>query len=187
MMPRGLNATGVMGLLVAVATGCGGSGPPLVDAGGTVTYQGKPVAGASVTFVPNLSDGERITGKKTPMAIGKTDEDGRFRLFTGDRRGVVVADMKVSITAFPPVDVSSVEAEFTTDKDGNPIDFSDPQARNKMMRKMMSMSIRSGRDDGGAATTDKSLIPMKYGAFLTSGLTAVVAEDSDNEFPFDLE
>ena len=173
----------VAGLLFGATTGCGSSGPPLVDAGGTVTYQGKPVPGAVVTFVPQVG----VDFGEAPSATGTTDEDGRFTLSSRQRHGAVVADMKVSISAFPPAD-PSIEDAFKVDEEGNPVDMTDPQARNKMMMKMMRMSVRADKDDGGDATTDRSLIPMKYGAISSSGLTATVTDDPNtNDFVFDLE
>jgi hypothetical protein len=78
-----------------ILAGCGGGSDPdrldTVSAGGTVTYNGVPVEGASVTFMPQSEDGHG--------AVGTTDEEGHFELTTyepGD--GAVVGDYKVKIT-----------------------------------------------------------------------------------------
>lgn len=169
-MSRTLNVACLMGLLVAMATGCGGNGLGLVDASGTVTYKGSPVAGASVTFVP--SDG--------PTATGRTDADGEFELFTGDLPGVVVGNAQISITAYPPPDPDAGKEFREISKD--------PEKLAETMREMMSLSVRAGVDDGGAATRSKSRIPIKYSVFSSSGLTATVTDDPDNnQFSFDLE
>jgi hypothetical protein len=57
--------------------GCGGSsGPTLVPVDGTLTVDGKPVAGARIFFRP-----ESITGTKTyEESAGVTDADGHFTL-----------------------------------------------------------------------------------------------------------
>lgn len=169
MSPK-LIAAGVVGLFFVVAIGCGNDGPTLVDAGGTVTYQGKPIAGAIVTFVPSQG----------PSATGKTNSDGNFALSTGDARGVVVGDAKVSISAYPPPDPSAGEEFREIPKD--------PKGQAELMERMMSISIRASVDDGGKATRSKSLIPLKYSEFTSSGLTAAVTDDrSKNHFVFDLE
>jgi hypothetical protein len=59
-------------LMALVAAGCS-RGPTLVPAGGTVKLDGQPLAGATVTFVPQQA------GRP---ATGTTDEQGTFRLAT---------------------------------------------------------------------------------------------------------
>jgi len=81
--------------LVAVVAlvGCsGGSGdrPKTVKAGGTVTLDGAPVAGATVSFTPQ---GE---GRS---AVAQTDAQGRFTLNTTNTiPGVMPGDYKVGIS-----------------------------------------------------------------------------------------
>ncbi len=82
-----LSALWVVGTLLV---GCGGGAddaPELVRATGTVFYNGKPVAGATVTFVI----------EKFPLATGTTDAEGKFSLTTGGRPGVPVGNAKVGI------------------------------------------------------------------------------------------
>ena len=79
-------------LVAALATGCGGN-PKTFQVGGTVTYRGKPVEGASVVFFP--------TGARP--AAGKTDAQGRFTLLSykpGD--GAVLGEHVVCITKTIP-------------------------------------------------------------------------------------
>lgn len=64
-----------------VSTGCSGRGGPavtVVPVTGTVTLDGKPLAGAAVAFVPQA-------GTKGVGAFGTTDADGRYML--GHRSG----------------------------------------------------------------------------------------------------
>ncbi len=71
--------------------GCGGGAsdaPELVGATGTVLYNGKPLAGATVTFVI----------EKSPLATGTTDAEGKFSLSTGGRPGVPSGSAKVGIS-----------------------------------------------------------------------------------------
>lgn len=79
-----------MAVLVA---GCGGArreGPETVKVTGTVTLDGKPLAGANVTFSPKVAG---------PPAFGETDEQGRFSLQTfepGD--GAISGKYLVTVT-----------------------------------------------------------------------------------------
>lgn len=63
-------------LLMIVAVGCGGSDVSTVDVSGTVTMDGKPLAGADVNFVT-----EQFVG------YGKTDAQGNFELVQGAAPG----------------------------------------------------------------------------------------------------
>lgn len=88
-------------LLVAssILVGCGSSdsGPPMGDVTGTVTYQGKPVSGASILFVP--------TTRETPAGAAVTDSNGKYRLsISGQKQGAVTGAYQVSIALSAPFD-----------------------------------------------------------------------------------
>lgn len=69
--------------------------PQVFPATGTVTYQGKPCAGATVMFEANSLD-EKARGK---VAIGRTDSAGGFRMKTfKEYEGVVAGPHRISIT-----------------------------------------------------------------------------------------
>lgn len=74
------------------ASGCGRGGPALGGVEGTVTLDGTPVEGATVTFSP-------VEGGRSATAI--TDSAGHYRLeFTADQMGAIVGKHKVSISTF---------------------------------------------------------------------------------------
>ena len=86
-------ATALLIVGLGVATGCGDGRPARIAVGGSVTYRGKPLEGASVTFIP----------KGARPASGQTDAQGRFTLQTfssGD--GVVAGDHVVCIIKSVP-------------------------------------------------------------------------------------
>ena len=60
-------------------SGCTGGGDDLkiAPAGGMVKYNGGPLAGANVTFMPD----------KGPLAMAVTDLKGEFKLATGGMKG----------------------------------------------------------------------------------------------------
>jgi hypothetical protein len=71
-----------------VLSGCGSSGPKLVEVEGTVKLGGQPIDNISVEFWPE-ADG--------PRSIGVTDAQGKFSLTTDDgtKKGAVLGAHKV--------------------------------------------------------------------------------------------
>src|SRR5262249_40878245 len=86
--------------LLLMSPGC--SGAKAVKTEGLVTLDGKPVAGATVTFRPEKKEQGRV-------ATGLTDEDGAFQLQRfAPNAGAVPGDYKVTVIktearAGPPV------------------------------------------------------------------------------------
>jgi len=73
--------------------GCGGSGgPKLYAVKGTVTYNGKPLDGANVNFLPTATGAQQ--------AVGTTDAKGQYTLSTLGRPGAVLGEHQVTITKF---------------------------------------------------------------------------------------
>jgi hypothetical protein len=137
---------------VLCCTGCGQSdGLNLAEAGGKVTYQGKPVPNATVVFMPQ--DGL--------PAIGMTDDEGRFEFNTGGRPGATVGGGAISVTAVH-------QSREVTDEEVE--------------------KIGGAAFDALLASIRKSLIPEKYNHPQTSGLTATITEDPDqNQITLDLK
>ena len=87
-----------LGLAILVMTGCGGpEGPELAPVKGTVTYQGKPVENAGVTFTPT----------KGGPATAQTNAQGEFTLQTLGKDGAVLGDHVVTIAK---MDSAAVDA-----------------------------------------------------------------------------
>jgi hypothetical protein len=86
--------------LVFTATlGCGqrDAGPPMGEVSGVVTYNGKPVAEASVTFFPEA--------KGSLPAVGVTDVSGKYQLATtGQQSGAIAGPCAVAILCRAPYD-----------------------------------------------------------------------------------
>lgn len=79
----------MLGLMLAFLSGCGPSGPTVYEVSGKVTYQGKPVPGATVTFQP----------EQGRPSIGVTDDEGKYFLrYTKDVNGALPGSHKVFIT-----------------------------------------------------------------------------------------
>jgi hypothetical protein len=137
--------------------GCGSGHPDTVPVSGTVTYQGNPVAGAQVTFMPQ--EGGARAG------IGTTDGQGKYELTTFEENDGALPG-KHSVTISMPVE------------GGDPGTAEDPTAA---YGDMMSQAA-SGQPVGAPEGT----IPGKYGAAKTSGLTAEVTPGDTKPIDFDL-
>jgi hypothetical protein len=139
--------------------GCGGgSGVGAVKATGTVTLDGTPVEGATVTFVPK---GE---GR---VATGITDAEGKFAMKTveaGD--GAVPGSYDVIVSKLAVVSGSAAASQ------------------EEEMARLEDMSKKG--ELRAVQTPTANQLPNKYSVKGQSGLTAEVAEGSDNDFVFAL-
>lgn len=81
-------------------SGCGGSTsadlPDLVPVEGRVTMNGEPLAGATVTFKPQVSG--------VNSSVGVTDDDGRYKLRYSRDAGAVVGTHKVTVSLMTHLD-----------------------------------------------------------------------------------
>ena len=126
-----------------VLTGCSNSAqPPTYRVTGTVIMQGKPVAGAVITFVPTSNEGE--------AASAITDPDGKYALTTwraGDGARPGEYRVKVSKQEQTAVDPSKM-------------------VKNLSIEEEQKIYVESKKPPPPA----KSLIPSKYQDDQTSGL-----------------
>jgi hypothetical protein len=88
-MSRCLAAAAVAALVI----GCGESGPKVVSVTGTVTLNGKPLEGASVSFFPELS-----TNKEGRAGEDITGPSGNYKAMTRGRSGLVPGKYHVVVT-----------------------------------------------------------------------------------------
>jgi hypothetical protein len=146
-------------VIIAVVAGCGGGRdwPPTSEATGTVSLDGQPVEGATVSFFPK--DGQK-------PANGETDSSGQFVLTTFNvNDGAMVGTFNVSVARYPKNDVVGTPGGTPY----NPDMESDPILSNK---------------PGGSV--DDNDLPKKFADPETSGLTATAADSGSNVFNFEL-
>ncbi len=155
----------VLGALVTASLlgGCGKpKGTAVVPVSGTVTFDGKPIEGAVVMFVP-VDKGE--------TASGATDTQGKFTLNTASATtpGAVPGSYKVSVTK------TSIGAKVAA-----PV-----MTQEESMKQAMEY-VKGGFNKMGKKPEIKDELPAKYGSPDTSGLTAQVKDSGGNEFTFAL-
>lgn len=146
-------------------------GPKIVAADGVVTYKGSPLAGATVTFVP----------EKGPLAMGVTDLEGKFKLSTGALVGVAVGSAKVSVTAYPAGQSSSSPASSLGAPPQN------PQEAAEYWKKVGEMQQSMAQKKTTEPEQPRSLIPERYAKAETSGLSYTVNPSGENHFTVELK
>ena len=89
----------LVGIVLLAACGC--TGKKLAPVSGVVKLNGKPLAHATVSFVPVEKDAKST---EAPLASsGKTNENGEYKLETlGGQTGALVGKHKVSISLLAP-------------------------------------------------------------------------------------
>jgi hypothetical protein len=170
-MKRSVGAIFVILSCLALAPGCSGQSGTIqfAPADGTVTYQGKPLSGATVTLAPD----------KGPLAMTVTDENGKFAFANGSQPGVAVGSVKVGIIAMPPrqispADVAAVSKPAQTEEEAAAY----LQKAGEMQKKMA---------ENPEAERPKSLIPEKYTRVDTSGLSFTIKANNDNHLTIELK
>lgn len=148
-------------VVLASITGCGGaaSRPKTYPVTGKVTYKGKAISGATVSF--RKKDAPRT-------ATGITKEDGTFVLSTfATNDGALEGEHMVVIFKVNASTLPASTSQMTPD------DY---------LKKMQN--TKSTQPPGAGAGNDE--LPAKYGKPETSGLTRTVVAGETNTFDFDL-
>lgn len=146
-------------ITLALAVGCGGPTDKLnlVPVTGTITLEGQPLSGATVTYFPQAAQGV--------AASATTDDHGKYTLQTAgaQRPGAVPGGYNVTV-------MKTEVKQLTTEEQAI--------AQTKMKGKSMF---------GPPLTEAKQLLPLKYRNPTQSGFTATVSESGKNSFDFDVK
>lgn len=150
------------------AAGCGGSDvpdfPKTAAVTGTVTQGGKPVDGATVTFIPKggaaAPSGEGGGGPYP--ASGTTGPDGTYTLSTffspaATEEGAVPGQYAVTVTKAPPA-IANAPADHA-----------------------------AGHAESAAPKGPTNLLPKQYASADSTPLSATVAESKENVIPLEIK
>lgn len=158
-------------LSISFMFGCGSddSGhPPTYPVTGSVRLNGKAVDGATVTFF--LTEGKG-------SAVGSTGADGKFSLSTfSPNDGAVAGQYKVSITKYS----TAVPVNPTTPPQGQIASGAIDVAN-------YAPPATSGGGTSGGTSGPKNSLPAKYANADSSALRALVSDQGENKFDFELK
>jgi hypothetical protein len=133
--------------------GCGGGTPsdrePTVRVSGTVTYNGQPVADASVALMPDNAPGS-LPGQGKG-AFGRTDSDGRFQLMTYEASdGAIPGSYKVTVRKYEgqAIGVEPSEEDYQETPEGQepPPQSLLPEKYSNVRTTPLEASITEGKD-----------------------------------------
>ena len=153
--------TRFLGLVSAVALcGCFGGAPPkpkTVPVSGSVSYNGQPVVGATVTFL--CDDAPR-------PARGVTDKDGKFQLSTFEiNEGAVIGEHKITVVKDDPAKSAAAPV--------GPAAGADPSQLTQQYTKAMA---------DPSFGKPASLLPVKYATLQDTTLHETVTAEGPNQF-----
>lgn len=152
--------------LVCAALGCSKTSKKY-PVKGVVKLDGAPVAGATVTFLPD--------GEKGQPASGMTDSQGNFTLSTNNVDGAMAGNYKVTIS-------KTKAAEQAGGSSGPPQGGGQNMAKGYLA--MMAKRGGTGKQGGGftGSGAPKNELPAQYAEATTSALTCKVPIDEPITF-----
>jgi hypothetical protein len=152
----------LLAILICVGCNSGSKRPPTYPVSGTVTYQGKPLEGAMVTFVP-------AEGSTHEAATGLTDAEGKFKLTTYSADdGANLGDYLVKVAKYDGKKPTKEE------QDAYIISYEEEQ------------KLQFATDEKPTPPA-KNLLPPKYGYEGTSGITFSVTKGGANMIDIKLD
>jgi hypothetical protein len=171
-MERQIEFWGLGALLVVCLAGCGSDdgGVTLAGATGVITHRGSPVPRASVVAFPD----------KGPLAMGNSDDQGKFTLWTGERKGVAVGRVRLAVK------VSNKDGDSEgTPTESAPVSSNDPSTSTQSAMQSMMKFNDAQKKKGKNKDATKSPF-AKYADETTSGLFYEIRTGT-NELSVDLK
>jgi hypothetical protein len=179
---KNINASsGLLVLLgIGLLLGCGPSNPPTYKVFGVVSLDGKPVPGATITFIPEI-------GTDAQPAVGTSDHEGKYSLTTfvsgdGAMKGMyTVTVMKVETEpGQSPYDAYKQPESQTSSSASN-------QSLEEMYASYASSYTGPPADAGKVRQpASKDLLPVRYKSKESSGLRFPVSDSGQNKIDLEL-
>lgn len=153
-MKSGKAAAGIAVVIgVATLVGCTGkqSGPPENTAvvKGTVTYNGSPLADATVTF--------QAADSPAKIAFGRTDASGNYQLSTAAGPGAIPGEYQISVTKMEASAASQVtedSPEYTGETETAEAQSVIPEKYGKAATSELTASVKEGENTIPLTLTD---------------------------------
>lgn len=165
-------------LIAVAAAGCGKkrSGIVAYPVTGTVTYNGKAVAGANISYT--------TTNPDAPRAGATTDSEGKFSLTT------YVSPTEI-LKGAPPGDyqvviVKAAEPEKPSGATDQDMATATNDQRSDMLLKQWASQQERTHDPKQQKAKPKPAIPERYGKAETSGLKQTVVSGTNDPVEFKL-
>lgn len=154
-----MNRWVLLSLFCCITAGCGTeqqSIEPVFPVSGVITFNGKPVVGADVTF---------FNAERKRSAFGRTNDRGEYQLTTFSLNdGAVEGKAVLTVSKFVAPPETTKEADIDSEAYEPPV-VGGRQAKPKKA---------------------KPELPERYSSQATSGLIAVITPDGPNNLNFDL-
>ncbi len=155
-----VSAAALIGVLATV--GCGSSRPSTYQVTGTVTYEGDPVEGATVSFAS--------TDPETRGAMGVTDSQGQYELTTFEKAdGALPGEFKVRV--------------FKYDREPEEVEMSDGPP-DQIIEDMPDDYEPEAYEEAEPA---QHLLPEEYASPASTPLSFTVEASDENVYDIDLE
>ncbi len=124
-------------VLALLFAGCDGGAAQFAPVTGKVSYQGVPLRGGTIVFVP---DPDR--GNNGPLAKSSIQPDGKYLLKTGDIPGAMPGWYRVTVIAVEEVRLSAGNNDLAVPRSLVPEKYRDPQLSD------LTCEVKPGQENG---------------------------------------
>ena len=158
-------AVSLIGFFLLGLAGCSNPDSKYAKVEGTITYNGEPVEGATVTFQSTTAGGESASG--VTGAGGKYSVTSVYAVQGG--AGVLPGDYMVTVS-----------------KRSRPVDPDEEAHRKGEITYDELQKRKAGKSPSAGAGPSEHLLPRKYTVASESGLKATVQQGKNPPFNFDM-
>ena len=169
-----------IGAMLFATVGCGADHPPVEIVTGTVTYNGAPLAEATVTFHPSEANS---IGAASRASSGETDAEGVFRLTTNYVEGNSLVKLDGAPAGTYSVTVSKLKKKVYEDVGGAPPEDTEG---NTGVNEEYFAEMGNLMEDGSSNLKEESLISTKFRLAYETPLVDIEVVAGENDFKVDI-